>query len=157
MFLKINVVIKESEYSTKIKKHFDDTLSRRTYFWDTAVPCGSENSHNVLQLNPDEDKYYLLTPYPTLLQPLKKFYLTVLELLPATRISFYNRSTSTLYQTDNTRFVHNNFRDYLQKWTQYNDNQYIRFYANLRKQQDFKTFTHKITADNLKILKITFI
>ena len=48
-------------------------LSRRTYFWDTAVPCGSENSHNVVQLNPDEDKNYLLTPYPTLMQSLKKF------------------------------------------------------------------------------------
>ena len=33
----------------------------------------SEKSHNVVQLNPDEDKYYLLTPYPTLMQPLKKF------------------------------------------------------------------------------------
>ena len=50
-----------------------DTLSRRTYFWDTAVPCGSENSHNVVQLNPDEDKYYLLNPYPTLMQSRKKF------------------------------------------------------------------------------------
>ena len=41
-------------------------------FWDTAVPCGSENSHNVVQLNPDEDKYYLLTPYPTSMPSLKK-------------------------------------------------------------------------------------
>ena len=57
----------------KNKVNFVDTLSRRPYFWDTAVPCGSENSHNVVQLNPDEDKYYLLTPYPTLMQPLKKF------------------------------------------------------------------------------------
>ena len=57
----------------KNKLHFVDTLSRRTYFWDTVVPCGSENSHNVVQLNPNEDKYYLLTPYPTLMQPLKKF------------------------------------------------------------------------------------
>ena len=57
----------------KNKVHFVDTLSRGTYFWDTAVPCGSENSHNVEQLNPDEDKYYLLTSYPTLMQPLKKF------------------------------------------------------------------------------------
>ena len=46
----------------KNKVHFVDTLSRRTYFWDTAVPCGSENSHNVVQLNADEDKYYILTP-----------------------------------------------------------------------------------------------
>ena len=57
----------------KNKVHFVDTLSRRTNFLDTAVPCGSENSHNVVQLNPDEDKYYLLTPYPTLMQSLKKF------------------------------------------------------------------------------------
>ena len=55
------------------KVHFVDTLSRRTYFWNTAVPCGSENSHKVVQLNPDEDKYYLHTPYPTLMQPFKKF------------------------------------------------------------------------------------
>ena len=26
-----------------------------------------------VKLNPDEDKYYLLTPYPTLMPPLKKF------------------------------------------------------------------------------------
>ena len=48
-------------------------ISRRTYFWDTSVPCGSKNSHKVVKLNPDEDKYYLLTPYPTLMTPLKKF------------------------------------------------------------------------------------
>ena len=57
----------------KNKVHFVDTLSRRTNFWNTAVPCGLENTHNVVQLNPDEDKHYLLTPYPTLMQPLKKF------------------------------------------------------------------------------------
>ena len=57
----------------KNKVYFVDTLSRRTYFWDTAVRCRSENSHNVVQLNPDEDKYYLLTPYPTLMPPLKTF------------------------------------------------------------------------------------
>ena len=32
-----------------------------------------KNSHKVVQLNPDEYKYYLLTPYPTLMPPLKKF------------------------------------------------------------------------------------
>ena len=57
----------------KNKVNFVETLSRRTYFWDTAVPCGSKNSHNVVQLNPDEDNFYLLTPYPTLMQSLKKF------------------------------------------------------------------------------------
>ena len=57
----------------KNKVYFVDTLSRRIYFWDTAVLCGSQNSHNVVQLNPKEDKYYLITPYPTLMPPLKKF------------------------------------------------------------------------------------
>ena len=56
----------------KNKVYFVDTLSRRTYFWDTAVPCGSENRHNVVQLNRDEDdQYYLLTPYSTLMPSLK--------------------------------------------------------------------------------------
>ena len=31
------------------------------------------NSHINVKLNPDEEKYYLLTPYPTLMQSLKKF------------------------------------------------------------------------------------
>ena len=66
-------MLKKNPHILQKKKHFVDTLSRRTYFWDTAVPCGSEKSHNVVQLNPDEDKYYLLTTYPTLMQPLKKF------------------------------------------------------------------------------------
>ena len=57
----------------KNKVHFVDTLSGRTYFWDTAVPCGSKNSHNVVKFNPDEEKYYLLPAYPTLMQPVKKF------------------------------------------------------------------------------------
>ena len=73
IFLKTKDITKESQYSLKNKVHFVDTLSRRTCVWDTVVPCESKNSHNVVQLNPDEDKYYLLTPYPTLKQPLKKF------------------------------------------------------------------------------------
>ena len=42
--------------------HFVHTLSQKTCFWDTVVPCGSKNSHNGVQLSPDEDKNYLLTP-----------------------------------------------------------------------------------------------
>ena len=73
IFLKINAAIKESLYFIKIRYilliHFQDEFC----FWDTAVPCGSKNSHIVVQLNPDKDKFYLLTPYPTLMQSLKKF------------------------------------------------------------------------------------
>ena len=57
----------------KNKVHFVDTLSRRTYFWDTANTCGSENSYKIVQLSPVEENDYLLTPYPTFMQPLKKF------------------------------------------------------------------------------------
>ena len=49
-----------------------ETLLRRSYFWDTTVPFGSENTHKVVQLKPNEDKFYLLTPYPILMSPLKK-------------------------------------------------------------------------------------
>ena len=73
-FLKINDVIKESLSFIRIKYISLTHFHVRTYFWDTAVPCGPENSHNVVQLNPDEDKYYLLTPYPTLMQSLKKIF-----------------------------------------------------------------------------------
>ena len=66
--------------------HFVDTLFRRTCFWDTAVPCGSENNHNFVQINPDEDKNYLLRPYPTLMPPLKKFSQKVLKLSLKTQI-----------------------------------------------------------------------
>ena len=118
MFSKINDVIKESQYSTK-KVHFVDTVSGRTYFWDTAVPCGSENSHKVVQLNPDEDKYYLLTPNPSLMQPLKSFHQKALELLPAFQISIYNRSAYFQNPKFNITYVHKN---YSQKWTLYNDN-----------------------------------
>ena len=55
------------------KKYILLIHSPEELFWDTADPCASENSHNLVQLNLDEDKYYLLTPYPTLMQPLENF------------------------------------------------------------------------------------
>ena len=72
MFLKIKDV--KNPYNLQKQSTFVGTLSRQTHFWDTTtVPCGSEKSHNVVRLNPDENKYYFLTPYTTLMQPLKKF------------------------------------------------------------------------------------
>ena len=56
MYMKTKDVTRKSPYSTKYKVPFVDTLSRRTYFWDTVFPCGSKISHNVVQLNPHEDK-----------------------------------------------------------------------------------------------------
>ena len=57
----------------KKELQFVDTLSRQNYFWDTDVPYGTEISHQVLHLNPNEDEYFLLTPCPTLMIPLKEF------------------------------------------------------------------------------------
>ena len=44
----------------KNKFFFVNSFCRRTNFCDKAVPCRSENSHNVLQPNLDEDNYHLL-------------------------------------------------------------------------------------------------
>ena len=55
MFLKTKHAVKESLYSIKTKYIL--------FIHSPKKPeCGSENSHNVVQLNPDEDKYYFLTP-----------------------------------------------------------------------------------------------
>ena len=107
----------------KRKVYFVDTLSKRTYFLDTAVPCRSENSHNIAQLNPDEDKYYLLTPYPTLMPPLKKF--SPESIRAIARNPKIDLQSIRIYsnQTCKITYVHNRFKNYLQKWTQYNDNQ----------------------------------
>ena len=85
MFLKTKDVIKESQDSIKTK------YILLIHSPEVAVPCRLENSHNVVQLNPDDDKYYLLTPYPTLMQPLKKVFTQKCPLLPAIQISIYNR------------------------------------------------------------------
>ena len=141
----------------KNKVHFIDTLSRRTYFWDTSVPCGSENSHNVVQLNPDEDKYYLLTPYPTLMQSLKNFHPKALELLLETQISIYNQLEYIQNPISNITLEHNNSTNYLHKWTLYKDNHLTKTYANLPKPQDLQISIHKIIADILKTLKTIYI
>ena len=110
----------------KNKVHFVDTLSRRTYFWDTAIPCGSANSHNVVQLNPDEDKYYRLTPYPTLMQSLKKFSPESIRAI-ARNPNIDLQSTGFYPKSDyNTILEHNNSRNYSHKWIPYNDNQLIK-------------------------------
>ena len=40
MYLKTKDDTKKITLFYKNKVHFVDTLSRRTYFWDNAVPCG---------------------------------------------------------------------------------------------------------------------
>ena len=57
----------------------------KVYFVETAVPCGSESSHNVVQLIPKDDKYYLLTPYPTIMPSLNKFSPQSIKVVARTR------------------------------------------------------------------------
>ena len=56
MFLKIKDAMKESQYSIKTKYILLIHFPEEPFFWVTAVPRGSVNSHNVKQLIPAEDK-----------------------------------------------------------------------------------------------------
>ena len=56
MLLKTKGATNEYQYFMKNKVRFIDTLSSRTFFWDAAAPCGSENIQNVGELNPNKDK-----------------------------------------------------------------------------------------------------
>ena len=71
-----------------------------------------KKSNNVVQLNPDEDKYYLLTQYPTLMQSLKSFHPKASEPLLVTQILIYNQLEYILNQISNITLEHNNFKNY---------------------------------------------
>ena len=152
MFLKTKDAIEESQYCTKIKYIFD-TLSQRTYFWDTAVTCGSENSHNVVQLNPDEDKYCLLTPYPALMQSLK-------NLSPETIRAIANidlRSIGIYSKSDIQHHIRSQqFQELLTKMDTIQRQSIDQNLRKLAETAGFQTYTYKIIADILKISKITF-
>ena len=135
----------------KNKVHFDDTLRRRIYFWDTAVPCGSKNRHNIVQLNPDKDKYYLLTPYPTLMQPLKKFSPESIRAIARNpNIDF--QSTGKYSKSDIQYHIRTQQFQELPTKMDFIQRQPIdQTYANLQKQQAFQTYPHETIADVLKI------
>ena len=113
VFLKTKDVTKEPQCFIKKSTCCRYTFSKNI-FLGSAVPCGSQNSHNVVQLNPDKDKYYLLTPYPTLTQPLKKFsaenFKTIARKpnIKLQSIGIYSKS-----DIQHTKFVHNSFKNYL--------------------------------------------
>ena len=132
----------------KNEVYFVDALSRRTYFWDTAVPCGTENSYNVVQLNSDEDKYYLLTPYPTLMPPLKKFSPESIRAI-ARNPNIDLKSIGIYSKSDIQHHIRTQQLQELQ--TKMDTIQRQSIDQNLQKQQDSQTFMHKITADILKI------
>ena len=141
----------------KNKVYFVDTLSRRTYSWDTAVPCGSEDSLNVVQLNPDEDKYYQIISYPTLMPPLKKFSPESIRAI-ARNPNIDLQSIGIYSKSDIQHHIRTQqFQELLTKMDTIQRQSIAKTYENLQKQQDFQIFTHKITADIFKILKITFI
>ena len=73
MFLKINDVIKESQYSIKIMYISLIHFQEKHIFGIQQSHVDHKKIHNVVQLNLDQEKYYLLTPYPILLQSLKEF------------------------------------------------------------------------------------
>ena len=103
----------------KNKVNFVDTISRRTNFCDTADPCGSDNSHIIVQLNPDDDKYYLLTSYPTLMPPLKKQSAESIKAIARNRIYIYNQWVYTQDKIYKITSAHSSFRNSLQNCIQY--------------------------------------
>ena len=122
MYSKTKDSIRESQYSTKIEARFVNTLFRRIFFWNTTVPCGSKNSHNVIQLNPDEDKYYLLTTYPTLMQPLKKFSPESIRAI-ARNPNIDLQSIGIYSKSDIQQHIRTQqFQELLTKWTHSNNN-----------------------------------
>ena len=115
-------MLQKNPYILQNKVRFVDTLSRITSFWDSAVSWGSESSHNVVQLKPDEDRYYLLTSYPTLMPPLE-------ELSPESIRAFARNSNIDLESIDiysrsddNITSAHKNFKNIIQKWIENKDN-----------------------------------
>ena len=125
-------------------------LSRRTYFWDTVVPCGSKIIHNVVQLNPDEDKYYLLTPYPTLMPPLKKFSPENIKAI-ARNPTIDLQSIGIYSRSDIQHHIRTQrFQELLTKMDTIQSQSSDQIYKNLQKRQVFHTSTHKATVDTLK-------
>ena len=55
------VMLTTQTYFLWNKVHFLDTLPLLIFFWDTAVPCGTENSNIFLHLSPNKDEKFLLT------------------------------------------------------------------------------------------------
>ena len=138
----------------KIKVHFVDTLSRRTYFWDTAVPCGSENSHNVVQVSPDEENFCLITPYPTLMQPLKKFSPESIRAI-ARNPNIDLQSIGIYSKSDIQHHIRTQqFQDLL---TQMDTIQRQSRDQNLQKLAETAGFSDIYAYDILKISKITYI
>ena len=64
MFLKVSDVIKESQFSAKIKYFLCIHFHAKLLFGLQQSHLDQKKSHNIVQLNPDEDKHDLLTPYP---------------------------------------------------------------------------------------------
>ena len=126
------------------------------YHVDTVVPCGSENSHNVVQLNPGEDKYYLLTPYPTLMQSLKKFLPESIRAI-ARNPNINLQSIGIYSKSDIQHLIRTQkFQELLTQMDTIQRQSIDQNLRNLQKPQDLQTFIHKTTADILKTLKIIY-
>ena len=142
--------------ATKFVEH-NMQQSFRKFFWVTVVPCGSEVSHNVEQLNPNENKFYLSIPYPTLMPLLKKFSLeSIFANARNPNIDLQSKDFIIPYQIYNIIFEQKSFKNLSLKWIQSRDNQPIKTYEISLKQKDFQISTDKKTVDILKTLKVFF-
>ena len=131
--------------------HFVETFSRRTYFLVTAVPSGSENSHNVVQLNSDEDKYNLLSSYPTFMPPLKKFSPESIRAI-AKKPNIYFQSIVIYSRSDRQHhFRTQHFQEFLTEMDTVQSQTIDQNLRKTQKPQDFQISMHKTTVDTLKM------
>ena len=108
---------------------------------------GIKNIQNVVQLIADEDKYYLLTPYPTLMQSLKTFSPESIRAI-ARNPNIDLQSIGIYSESDVQHHI------CTQQFRKKDTIQRPSLDKNLRKPAEtasLQTSTHKITADILKI------
>ena len=102
-FLKIKGVTKESLDSIKTKFILLIHCHNVDIFSNSHKV--RRNSHNEVQLNPSEDKYYLLTSYPTLMPSLKKISLESIRAI-ARNPNFDLQLVGNIFRSE----IHNHIR-----------------------------------------------
>ena len=148
---------KKFPYSIKINNTLLIDFHEELFFWDTAIPCGLENSHIVVQLITDEDKYYLLTPYPTLMQSLKK--ISAESIRAIARNPNIDLQSIGLYSKSDTQH-HIRTQQFQETLTKTDTIQRQSIHQNLRKFAETASFSDiyaQTIADILNTSKITFI
>ena len=137
----------------KIKEVFVKTLWRRTNFWDIAFQCGSDKNHNVVLLNPNENKFYLLTQDPTLKPSFKKISPETIRAKARNPIK-NSQSIVTFSRSDIQHHIRTQeLQEVLTKMDTIPRHSIDQNLRKLTETAGFSVIFHKTVADTLRILK----